>query len=54
MKINIDNCWVCGKWKQAHFRFEAKVLKKDTTIRGKRIMNVNIDTLNENFKFEED
>jgi hypothetical protein len=50
-KDNIDNCWICGNWVQAHFRFEARLSKKDTTIRGKRLMNLNIEKMSESFKF---
>jgi len=40
---NVDNCWICGQWKQVSFEFEApKNSQIDQPIRGQRPIYLNL------------
>jgi len=50
-KDNIDNCWICGKWKQVEFQLEIPRDKQnDKTIKGQKPMYINLERGNDTIR----
>ena len=42
-----DNCWICGKWSQVMFQYEAPLnLATDDAVKGQRAIDLNLEIRN--------